>query len=360
MPYVVCEVTSKKEEEHTSEGDANGPGGTYYTLEIQAEIADENVRTWGRQLYALVGMFYLPVLIDGLWFLRAGGDVRRVVDGERGAASRDGDCEAAAPSLTDEESQVVASFDWTDGETPPQYAILSLAMSEVREVFKERSSEVREALLALRERDALAFLSRLKRYGKAHLALRDGSVVEILPNMVKPAVDEPAVDELADGTREKKRLEPGEIITAVVCSPLLIFASAGYPIMMGMSYGFGFAMIMINSALILARNLVFALIPYALMRRWWCNYFINTNHVMQRRVNGCNYFINNNLIIQKSVNDDGKEAWELLTTLTYGMEDHASFTCDRARSRDDLDNLRPGDTIKVGFGPFEHWCLFRN
>jgi hypothetical protein len=56
-----------------------------------------------------------------------------------------------------------------------------------------------------------------------------------------------------------------------------------------------------------------------------------------------------------------KEVWELLTTLVYAGNSNQSncFTCGLPRSIP-IDVLRPGDTIKVGFGPFEYWCLFRN
>lgn len=327
MPYVVCEVTSV--ERKTREAATEHGSYLYDTLEIRAEIEDARVRAWGRQFYALVGMFFLPVVVDALWF-RGGGDVRwveRATDASRYKA----DCEAAAPSLTDEDSRVVAVPDWTQGETPPRYGNLSMAMSEVREVFEERTSEVCVALLALRRMDAIRFMARLKTYGKARLALKDGSVVEILPNMV----------ELADKTRKKEKTwKMGKIIANVICSPLIVVASVAYLFSIVSTNGYNLAMLIINAALVVARNLVFALIPYALLRRW------------------CTYFSNLNVSIQKSVKDDGKEVWELLTTLNYDSNQWANYFM-RFPSIP-IDVLRPGDTIKVGFGPFEHWCLFLN
>jgi hypothetical protein len=274
------------------------------------------VRAWGRQLYALVGMFYLPVFVDALW-LRGGGEVQWV-ERATDASRREEDCEAAASTSLTEDSQVVAIPDWNDGETPPRYGILWLATNEVQEVFEERASEVCVALLALRESNAIRFLARLKTYGKARLALKDGSVVEILRNMV-----ELAGDELVDGTtsddctRKNNKGEVAEqLFVGIVCSPVLILAYVGYPIMIGLINVTTFIIAMIESALKVARNLVFALIPYALLRRW------------------CKYFSNPNLSIQKSVKDDGKEVWELLTTLVYAGNSNQSnyFTCGLPRS----------------------------
>ena len=318
----------KKQREAASE---HGSGYLYDTLEIRAEIEDARVRAWGRQFYALVGMFFLPVVVDALWF-RGGGDVQRAERATGSASRYKADCEAAAPSLTDEDSRVLAMPNWTQGETPPRYGNLSIAMSEVREVFEERTSEVCVALLALRRVDALSLLSRLKRYGKARLALKDGSVVEILPNMV----------ELTGKARTKEMMwKMGQVIAAIVCSPLIIVASAGYLFSIASTNGFGLAMLIINAAIVVARNLVFALIPYALLRRW-CKYFINTH----------------DLSIQKSVKDDGKEVWELLTTLIYDSNQWWNYFM-RFPSIP-VNALRPGDTIKVGFGPFAYWCLFHN
>jgi hypothetical protein len=346
MPYFVCEVTSADIVVVGNYDDYSSD--PYKTLEIRVEIEDARVRAWGRQLYALVGMFFLPVFVDALWF-RGGGDVQWV-ERATDASRREEDCEAAAATSLTEDSQVVAMPDWNDGETPPRYGILWLATDEVREVFEERASEVCVALLALRERNAIRFLARLKTYGKARLALKDGSVVEILRNMVELAGDEPTGDELVDGTtsddctrKNNKGEVAGEIITGIICSPVLILAYVGYPIMIGMMNVTTFIIAMIESALTVARNLVFSLIPYALLRRW------------------CTYFSNPNLSIQKSVKDDGKEVWELLTTLVYAGNSNQSnyFTCGLPPSIP-VDVLRPGDTIKVGFGPFEYWCLFRN
>ena len=329
MPHVVCEVISvvKKQREAASEHGSY----LYDTLEIRAEIEDARVRAWGRQFYALVGMFFLPVVVDAFWF-RGGGDAQWV-ERETGRGSRyKADCEAAAATSLTDDSQVLAMPNWTRGETPPRYDNLSIAMSEVREVFEERTSEVCVALSALRRVDALSLLSRLKRYGKARLLLKDGSAVEILPNMV----------ELTGKARTKEMMwKMGQVIAAIVCSPLIIVASAGYLFSIASTNGFGLAMLIINLAILVARNLVFALIPYALLRRW-CKYYINTHE----------------LSIQKSVKNDGKEVWELLTTLIYDSNQSCNYFM-RFTSIP-VNALRPGDTIKVGFGPFAYWCLFRN
>lgn len=319
MPHVVCEVTSVGISTHEKVLDESGSRQRYNGLEIRAEIVDARVRTWGRQLYAFVGMFYIPIVVDALWFPGFNGDVQLVADAEQGA-SRDEDCEAASPSLTDEESQVVTTPDWTDGErtdgeTPPRYAILSLATSKVREVFEERTSEVCVALLALNHSDAHKFLSRLERYGKARLALKDGSVVEILPNMVKERT--------------------GGIITAIIWSPIIILYSVAGVLYAGPHSVF----FMIDVVFRLASNLVFALIPYSLLRKW------------------VRYFDNTHLSIQKNVKEDGTEVWELRPTLKYDFDLCMELTC-KPKPLIPIDRLRPGDKIKVGFGPFEHWCLF--
>jgi len=348
MPRVVCEVTSVKKEHH--EGDTEGGYPSYDEVEVRAEIADENVRTWGRQLYALVGVFYIPVVVDALWF-RGKPDVQDAVEAAERLkvgsceASREADCEAAVGSLTGNEgsdTQGVSTPDWSgENETvPPRYGILSTKTSEVHEVFKEQTSEVCVALLALQKKDAFALVARLKAYGKARVALKDGSVVEILPNMVELAVEK--METVAKV--EKEKLTVGELLTLIIFVPLAgATYVVGYPIMLVLVHLLNLIVIMIGSAFTLAHNVIFALTPLALLRE------------------RCKYFNNGIVSIRKSINDDGKEVWELLTTLTYYDNQINYLPCaDDKGPSIPIDALRPGDKIKVGFGPFEHWCLFLN
>ena len=70
MPYYLCEVDSLEQERRK---------GTIDTMEdtwkvewdvlvIRSRFSKKNLRPWGLQLYAVVGIFFLPLVIDTLWF----------------------------------------------------------------------------------------------------------------------------------------------------------------------------------------------------------------------------------------------------------------------------------------------------
>lgn len=61
-------------------GDVTGDNGIAYTypeLEIHAKISTEEMRPMGLQLYALLGLLYIPLVVDTMWF-HFGGSVELV------------------------------------------------------------------------------------------------------------------------------------------------------------------------------------------------------------------------------------------------------------------------------------------
>lgn len=57
--------------------EASGSGDTYtpdsYSQIISSKFPKEDLRPWGRQLYAFLGIFYLPRVIDMMWVFMMGG-----------------------------------------------------------------------------------------------------------------------------------------------------------------------------------------------------------------------------------------------------------------------------------------------
>jgi len=70
MPYHrACEVTSYDRTDGVKDLDEHGgKSSPYVTEEIRCKIPEEDLCPWGMQLYAFLGIFYLPVFIDMLWF----------------------------------------------------------------------------------------------------------------------------------------------------------------------------------------------------------------------------------------------------------------------------------------------------
>ncbi|GMH92468.1 hypothetical protein TrST_g1905 [Triparma strigata] len=74
MPYHICEVSSVVQ---TEEGASEHGVQPYYLQKINSKFPMESWRPWGRQLYAFLGIFYLPRVIDEMWvFLTDGSDIQ--------------------------------------------------------------------------------------------------------------------------------------------------------------------------------------------------------------------------------------------------------------------------------------------
>ena len=218
-------------------------------------------------------------------------------------------------------------------ETEKNRQIVEPVGKALGKVFKRQTSAVVDALAALRDQDALALLAKIETQGKAELNIEGGSV-EILAGMVRRYETSSDAERSSD-PEERWTIE--ETCSFLICLPILTPMFAwGHA-----SFNAYFlAIIAIGSVFLLVRNLVFALIPLAVLGD---RHFENI-HLRVRRV--------------ASVANDGKEVWELITEVELGL--HRFLTpCAYLPSWGIL-SLRPGDKIKVGFGPFEYLCLFRN
>ena len=77
-------------------------------------------------------------------------------------------------------------------------------------------------------------------------------------------------------------------------------------------------------------------------------------------------YIGNRLLKMRKMsytNADGEEVWELVTELSYGhVPGEKDFGPKFGNSWHPplfpIDHLSVGDMLKVGFGPFEYWCVF--
>ena len=69
MPYHAFQVTSVRHEHHRKEyGDGIEPDKEAYDeTVVRFQIPNEDLRPFGHVLYGLLGMFYVPLFIDGLW-----------------------------------------------------------------------------------------------------------------------------------------------------------------------------------------------------------------------------------------------------------------------------------------------------
>ena len=293
MPYYTCEVKSQERSRVESEE------GSHDVVKIRCEIPKEDLRAWGRQLYGFLGILYLPLFVDALWF--GNGSHVKLAD--------------------------------VEPETEKNRQIVEPVGKALGKVFKRQTPAVVDALAALRDQDALALLAKIETQGKAELNIEGGSV-EILAGMVR------RYETSSDAERSSNwevRMTIEETCCFLICLPILTpMVAWGYASFNGCFL----ANIAIGSVFLLVRNLVFALIPLAVLGD---RHFENI-HLRVRRV--------------ASVANDGKEVWELITEVELGL--HRFLTpCAYLPSWGIL-SLRPGDKIKVGFGPFEYLCLFRN
>ena len=121
-------------------------------------------------------------------------------------------------------------------------------------VFKRQTPAVVDALAALRDQDALALLAKIETQGKAELNIEVGSV-EILAGMVRRYETSSDAEKLRSrGTPDDSEMLPHMLahIDAYVrtyASPQRVFPGAAA----------------IGSVFLLVRNLVFALIPLAVL-----------------------------------------------------------------------------------------------
>ena len=67
MPYHICEVSSLEQEHHEASGSGDTYGPEHDSLKIRSKFPKEDLRPRGRLIYALLGIFYLPLVIDGFW-----------------------------------------------------------------------------------------------------------------------------------------------------------------------------------------------------------------------------------------------------------------------------------------------------
>ena len=293
MPYYTCEVKSQERSRVESEE------GSHDVVKIRCEIPKEDLRAWGRQLYGFLGILYLPLFVDALWF--GNGSHVKLAD--------------------------------VEPETEKNRQIVEPVGKALGKVFKRQTPAVVDALAALRDQDALALLAKIETQGKAELNIEGGSV-EILAGMVRRYETSSDAERSSD-PEERWTIE--ETCSFLICLPILtpMFAWGHASL-----NAYFLAIIAIGSVFLLVRNLVFALIPLAVLGD---RHFQNI-HLRVRRV--------------ASVANDGKEVWELITEVELGL--HRFLTpCAYLPSWGIL-SLRPGDKIKVGFGPFEYLCLFRN
>ena len=69
MPYRAYEVTSVEKETRPTENNTI----EYDVLKVAARVPGEDVRPCGPRLYDLLALFYLPILVDALWYRYARG-----------------------------------------------------------------------------------------------------------------------------------------------------------------------------------------------------------------------------------------------------------------------------------------------
>ena len=289
MPYYTCEVKSQELSRVESEE------GSHDVVKIRCEIPKEDLRAWGRQLYGFLGILYLPLFVDGLWF-GTGSHVK----------------------LADVEPK-----------TEKNRQIIEPVGKALGKVFKRQTPAVVDALAALRDQDALALLAKIETQGKAELNIEGGSV-EILAGMVRRYETSSDAERSSD-PEERWTIE--RTCSNLICLPVIVWGNA-------FCHACFLANIAIASVFLLVRNLVFALIPLAVLGD---QHFENI-HLRVRRV--------------ASVANDGKEVWELITEVEFLH--HGCLTPCAYEPSWGILSLRPGDKIKVGFGPFEYLCLFRN
>ena len=333
MPYYTCEVKSQERSRVESEE------GSHDVVKIRCEIPKEDLRAWGRQLYGFLGILYLPLFVDALWFGNGShvklADVEPETEKNRQIVEPVGKAlgkvfKRQTPAVVD---ALAALRDQDALETEKNRQIVEPVGKALGKVFKRQTPAVVDALAALRDQDALALLAKIETQGKAELNIEGGSV-EILAGMVR-RYETSSDAERSSNWEERMTIE--ETCCFLICLPILTpMVAWGYASFNGCFL----ANIAIGSVFLLVRNLVFALIPLAVLGD---RHFENI-HLRVRRV--------------ASVANDGKEVWELITEVELGL--HRFLTpCAYLPSWGIL-SLRPGDKIKVGFGPFEYLCLFRN
>ena len=302
MPYYTCEVTSLRERRHLAYAENSvhpDLRNSYYSLEIRCKVPNDDLRPWGRQLYGFLGIFYLPVLVDALWF---GGDVNvQLVDVEAQASRV---CEAPQPRKK-----------------------VLLCYSRVSSAFGDRGEAVYDALHALRNEDKLALVEKIEAHGKAELEIEGGSV-EILPSMV--------YRKYPKSWEEKSKEERlHQIFGTIAGFPMIIVSYA-------VLYAVFLAIPVIGSALLLIQNLVLAM------------------YTVDQLGDRDTYSNNFKVCVQKtrSTAEDDEEVWELNTSVDFDRIGKPILRMFIPTFP--INHLRPGDKIKVGFGPFEYLCLFRN
>ena len=67
MPYHICEVTSAELTHHPESGSGEDWSPAHDSQTIKCKIPKEDLHTSGRQLYAFLGIFILPRVIDSMW-----------------------------------------------------------------------------------------------------------------------------------------------------------------------------------------------------------------------------------------------------------------------------------------------------
>lgn len=295
MPFYICRVTSTEVRQREVATDEHGGTTTVATLTILSRFPKEDLRPWGRKLYAFLCVLYLPLLIDLIWSLyystdRLGNEATALNSGRR---------------------------------------CIQIEKKEVKRVFKSKGRMVFGRLSSMPERQLRKLAKKVEAQGKAELEIGDGTV-EILPGMVKIS----KTDSLGwrvpwVGLIPEHKSEDGLMrkIFHLVCLPVYVVVFLAYLWAVLVHALYALANLLIYPAFASVWNLFLLVIPFAFLD-----------------LLGVSYFQSLNVGIRKStrMNDEEEEMMELALETSCGVT-----------------NPETGDKIKVCFGPFEYWCLFR-
>lgn len=290
MPFYICRVTSTEVRQYERAINESGDTTTVETLTILSRFPKEDLRPWGRKLYAFLCVFYLPLLIDLIWCL-------------------------------------YYSTEWVgNGALHSGRRCIQIEMKEVGRVFKRKGRMVFETLSSMPERQLRKLAKKVEAQGKAELEIGDGTV-EILPGMVKISKTDslgcrvPWVCLILEHNPEDGLMFK---IFHLVCLPVyaVVFLAYLWAVLVHEVFP-----PLVYSAFAPVWNLFLLVIPFAFLD-----------------LLGVWYFENLNVRIRKStrMNDEEEEMMELAL----------ESSCLNP-------NPGRGDKIKVCFGPFEYWCLFR-
>ena len=207
----------------------------------------------GRQLYGFLGILYLPLFVDALWF--GNGSHVKLADVEPETEKNRQIVEPVGKALGKVFKRQTPAV-VLDRETEKNRQIVEPVGKALGKVFKRQTPAVVDALAALRDQDALALLAKIETQGKAELNIEGGSV-EILAGMVRRY--ETSSDAERSSDEERRTIE--EVQLPHMLAHIDAYVRMGSRLL----NAYFLAIIAIGSGFLLVRNLVFALIPLAVL-----------------------------------------------------------------------------------------------